>query len=308
MTGEKWLSAHKNTWEEWTYRKHRDALQSRIYPKIGNRATQALNGERHSLAPFRYLEDGKVKDGGELTNRRVNRIMAPVVAICHQLFEDGLIQSNPVARLKKLKEKRVVEIDPFRRYRDRGALPNREEALSPLCRLRVASVRGRLSSRGAERTSVATREARRQHDCHSKSARPWKAEMPRQAKGAFVSAAGFCLDNRNGPIDVATSAGRSGFRCWKKRSLITAGRIRPVTASPHNRLRRARTQPGSVTRWGPVSKCCLRHIPSRGGHVGWHARWHASKMALWSQLGERGKRLMVVGSILGAPPENRTRT
>src|SRR5262249_33917581 len=86
-TAEKWLKSHRNSWAEWTYRKYRDALRSRIYPKIGDRPTAGLKAIDVRLLREQIIEDGKIK-GGKLSNRRVNRIMSPVTGILNELFED----------------------------------------------------------------------------------------------------------------------------------------------------------------------------------------------------------------------------
>jgi integrase len=110
---EAWLKAHKNSWAEWTYRKHRDNLESRIYAKIGDKITRELKPIDLRLLRESIIEEGKVKGGGKLSNRRVNRIMLPLTATINELFDDGELEANPAARVKKLKEKRIAEIDPF---------------------------------------------------------------------------------------------------------------------------------------------------------------------------------------------------
>jgi integrase len=110
---EDWLKAHKNSWAEWTWKKHRDNLNSRIYPKIGDKLTREVKPIDLRLLREAIIEEGKVKGGGKLSNRRVNRIMLPATAVLNELFEDGELETNPAARIKKLKEKRIAEIDPF---------------------------------------------------------------------------------------------------------------------------------------------------------------------------------------------------
>lgn len=109
---EAWLKAHKSAWAEWTYRKHRDNLQSRVYPKIGNLPKMGIKPVQLRQLRSDIIEEGK-RIGGKLSNRSVNRIMTPVLAIFNELFADGEIESNPAARVTKLKEKRIAEIDPF---------------------------------------------------------------------------------------------------------------------------------------------------------------------------------------------------
>lgn len=109
---EAWLTSHKNEWGEWTYRKHRDRLRARIFPKIGARALAEIKPVDLRLLREEIIAEGKIA-GGKLSNRTVNRIMTPAAAIFNELFADGEIDSNPAARLKKLKEKRIAEIDPF---------------------------------------------------------------------------------------------------------------------------------------------------------------------------------------------------
>ena len=58
------------------------------------------------------LAAGKIK-GGKLTNHSVNRIMQLVKAIFTELHADVNIETNPAARVGRLKEKRIAEIQPF---------------------------------------------------------------------------------------------------------------------------------------------------------------------------------------------------
>jgi integrase len=110
---EDWLKAHKNSWAEWTWRKHRDNLAARIYPKIGDKLTREVKPVDLRLLREAIIAEGKIRGEGKLSNRRVNRIMLPVTAMFNELFEDGELDRNPAARVPKLKEKRIAEIDPF---------------------------------------------------------------------------------------------------------------------------------------------------------------------------------------------------
>lgn len=110
---EEYLKAHKNSWAEWTWRKHRDNLNSRIYPKIGGKLMREVRPMDLRLLREAIIEDGKVRGEGALSNRRVNRIMLPLLAMFNEKFEDGELDTNPAARIQKLKEKRIAEIDPF---------------------------------------------------------------------------------------------------------------------------------------------------------------------------------------------------
>lgn len=67
------------------------------------------------LRQFRQklIERPRQNGRGRLSNRTINRIMQPVKAIFFELFADGEISINPAARLTRLKQKRVAEIDPF---------------------------------------------------------------------------------------------------------------------------------------------------------------------------------------------------
>jgi integrase len=107
-----WLEAHKESWAEWTYRKFKSDLEARVFPKIGRLRVPDVTGKDIRLLREAILAEGKL-DGGRLTNRSVNRILQPVKAIFNELFADGDIKQNPAARLGKLKEKRIAEIDPF---------------------------------------------------------------------------------------------------------------------------------------------------------------------------------------------------
>jgi integrase len=107
-----WLESHKNSWAAWTYRKFKTDLESRVFPKIGHMKIADLTGKDLRLLREAIIGEGKL-DGGKLSNRSVNRIMQPVKAIFNELLADGDIQINPAARLGKLKEKRIAEIDPF---------------------------------------------------------------------------------------------------------------------------------------------------------------------------------------------------
>jgi integrase len=107
-----WLDSHKNSWAPWTYRKFKTDLESRAFPKIGNMKIADLTGKDLRLLRESIIGEGKL-DGGKLSNRSVNRIMQPIKAIFNELALDGEIQINPAARLGKLKEKRIAEIDPF---------------------------------------------------------------------------------------------------------------------------------------------------------------------------------------------------
>jgi integrase len=107
-----WLASHKESWAEWTYRKFKSDLENRILPRIGN--TQILEITPMRLRQLRgeIQAQGKL-DGSRFSNRTVNRIMQPVKAVFNELSGDGLISSNPATRLRKLKEKRIADIDPF---------------------------------------------------------------------------------------------------------------------------------------------------------------------------------------------------
>jgi integrase len=107
-----WLESHKQSWAEWTYRKFKSDLEARIFPKIGRLKVSEITGKNVRLLREAILAEGKFA-GGKLTNRSVNRMMQPVKAMLNELFADGDIRQNPVARLGKLKEKRIAEIDPF---------------------------------------------------------------------------------------------------------------------------------------------------------------------------------------------------
>jgi len=111
---EAWLAAHKNSWAEWTYRKFKNNLESRVLNKAFARLpyTEIRPGDLRALQA-EIIEEGR-QGGGKLSNRSVNKIMQPVKSLLIELFEDGEIGSNPVPKNKfKLKEKRVAEIDPF---------------------------------------------------------------------------------------------------------------------------------------------------------------------------------------------------
>jgi integrase len=108
-----WLESHKQSWAEWTYRKFKADLESRIFPKIGNRNVKEITGKDLRLLREAILAEGRVIGGEKLANRSVNRIMQPVKAIFNELFADGEMTLNPAIRLGKLKEKRIAEIDPF---------------------------------------------------------------------------------------------------------------------------------------------------------------------------------------------------
>jgi len=108
-----WLESHKQSWAEWTYRKFKAALEARVLPKIGNRPLNDVTPKELRLLRESILADGRKRNDGKLTNRSVNRIMQPVKAIFNELHADGDITFNPASRLGKLKEKRIVEIDPF---------------------------------------------------------------------------------------------------------------------------------------------------------------------------------------------------
>ncbi len=107
-----WLESHKQTWAEWTYRKFKADLDVRVVPKMGQRKVREITAKDLRLLREAILGEGR-QDGGKLANRSVNRIMQPVKAIFNEMFADGEISVNPVARLGKLKEKRIAEIDPF---------------------------------------------------------------------------------------------------------------------------------------------------------------------------------------------------
>jgi integrase len=107
-----WLESHKQSWAEWTYRKFKSDLEARITPKIGRRQVRDITARDLRLLREALLAEGK-KDGSKLSNRSVNRLMQPVKAVFNELAADGAIPSNPAARLGKLKEKRIAEIDPF---------------------------------------------------------------------------------------------------------------------------------------------------------------------------------------------------
>jgi integrase len=107
-----WLEAHKESWGEWTYRKHKNRLEARIFPKIGALVFEDIDAMVLRTLRGQIIGDGKLK-GGKLSNRSVNRIMAPVVEIFNETFADGKLAANPAARITRLKEKRIAEIDPF---------------------------------------------------------------------------------------------------------------------------------------------------------------------------------------------------
>ncbi len=108
-----WLQSHKQGWAEWTYRKFKADLESRVFPKIGSRNFKEITGKDLRLLREAILGEGRKDSDEKLSNRSVNRIVQPVKAIFNELFADGEITQNPAARLGKLKEKRIAEIDPF---------------------------------------------------------------------------------------------------------------------------------------------------------------------------------------------------
>jgi integrase len=107
-----WLESHKQSWAEWTYNKFKGDLEGRIIPKIGSRRINEITAKDLRLVRESIQAEGKRK-GGKLSNRSVNRIMQPVKAIFNELHADGDIESNPAARLGRLKQKRIAEIQPF---------------------------------------------------------------------------------------------------------------------------------------------------------------------------------------------------
>lgn len=112
ISAESWLASHKQSWAEWTYRKFKSDLEGRVFPKIGRMKVADMTAKDLRLLRESILAEGKI-GGGKLSNRSVNRIMQPVKAIFNELTADGDIPHNPAARLSKLKEKRIAEIDPF---------------------------------------------------------------------------------------------------------------------------------------------------------------------------------------------------
>src|SRR5713226_4384822 len=109
---EEWLSSHQRSWAEWTYRKFKGNLESRVFSKIGDLPISEITPKQLRQVREQIIAEGKL-DGSKLTNRSVNRIMQPVTAIFNELFGDGEIESNPASRVTRLKEKRIAEIDPF---------------------------------------------------------------------------------------------------------------------------------------------------------------------------------------------------
>jgi integrase len=112
---EAWLKAHESTWAEWTYRKFKNNLESRVFTKSFARLPYAqIKPADLRLLQSEIIQEGMVGGKGKLSNRSVNKIMQPVKECLVELFEDGEILANPVPKNKfKLKEKRVAEIDPF---------------------------------------------------------------------------------------------------------------------------------------------------------------------------------------------------
>jgi hypothetical protein len=102
----------QQSWAGWTYNKFKADLEGRIIPKIGSGRINEITAKELRLLRESIQAEGKRK-GGKLSNRSVNRIMQPVKAIFNELHADGDIDSNPAARLGRLKQKRIAEIAPF---------------------------------------------------------------------------------------------------------------------------------------------------------------------------------------------------
>ena len=125
-----WLESHRQSWAEWTYRKFKSNLESRIIPKIGRRNFTEITPKDLRLLREAIMAEGKRKSG-DLANRSINRIMQPVKAMFNELFADGEIPSNPAQRLIKLKEKRIAEIDPFSDHEVKILLKNISSRYKP---------------------------------------------------------------------------------------------------------------------------------------------------------------------------------
>lgn len=124
---EAWLQSHKATWAEWTYRKFKNALNGKIFAYLGHLKLSEIDAKRLRLVRGTIIEGGR-RDGRQFTNRTVNRIFQPVIAIFNELFGDGDIKVNPVANLGRLKEKRIAEIDPFSKAEIKVILKNAHES------------------------------------------------------------------------------------------------------------------------------------------------------------------------------------
>ena len=110
---EAWLSSHKNSWAEWTYRKFKNNLESRIFRKtFSTRITRELKPKDLRMLREELIEEGR-RDGKKLSNRSVNKLMQPVKAVLLELFADGELAVSPIPQKLKLKEKRIEDIQPF---------------------------------------------------------------------------------------------------------------------------------------------------------------------------------------------------
>jgi integrase len=128
-----WLECHKQSWAEWTYTKFKQSLDGRIIPKIGNKRIDEITAKDLRLLREAIIAEGKI-GGGRLANRSVNWIIQPVKAMFNELHADGEIESDPAARLGKLKEKRIAEIQPFSMAERKALLEKIHQCYQPLVR------------------------------------------------------------------------------------------------------------------------------------------------------------------------------
>jgi integrase len=115
---ERWLSAVAGiSCQGSTLAQYRHRIETRLSPHLGALPLTAITRDRVKALIAHEYKSGRLKQGRQaLSPRTVRAFMATLVAILNSAVEDGLIPSNPAARLGKVirqNQAQVEEIEVF---------------------------------------------------------------------------------------------------------------------------------------------------------------------------------------------------